>query len=448
MNLTFSSFAFGCRVNQAEKEVLDKQLLLTGLKYSDNNPDFFIINTCAVTNKAEREARQLIYQTKRKFPQTKIVVTGCAATKWIKEGNKVAGVDLVIDNVNKEFIAKLLFNQFSQIINREECQNSAGCRLGSGLQGIKGLTPINDNKFINSGRLLLKIQDGCQRFCTFCIVPYLRGQPQSERIKNLVLRIKNLEKSIKEVILTAINTQGFGYDTGEKLVDLIETILNKTAIERLSFGSVHPWSIDKEFLLLYKKLKDNQRFSKFLHIPLQSGSNRMLEYMKRGYTREEYMSKLKTIESIYPLTFIGTDIITGFLEETDKDFGDTYNFLSKSPISKFHVFRFSKRDKTAAYYMSKRLKEPTPTQKAKRSKALIELGKIKYHKFLEKHIGKTFLALFLERKIDGYREALLVNQIPILVKTSKNYAGEIKEVKVSGINQENLISDIANITPV
>ncbi len=458
---TFASFSFGCRVNQAEKEMLGRQLSEIGYQYSEDKPSIFIINTCAVTRKAEREARQLIYQTVRKWKNTRIVVTGCAATKWINEGIKVKGVDWVIDNTNKEYIAQLLSSKFKaqssklQVKSNNYEVNSKISILENDLsqhdihiykEGTNwrrtdttrkmvrseklDIEDLPIDKFLNSKRLMLKIQDGCQRFCTFCIVPYLRGQPRSERIKNLVLRIKNYEKDIKEVILTAINTQAFGYDTSETFTDLIHTILKETNIERLSFGSVHPWSINGEFIKLYDKYKDNDRLVKFLHIPLQSGSNKILTLMKRGYTREEFIEKLHKLQKIYPLTFFGTDIITGFLEETDRDFQDTYNFLKDSPISRFHVFRFSRREKTAAFFMAKNLKEPTPTQKATRAKALLELSNKKYQQFLEKHIGKSFPALFLEKRIDDYQEALLNNQIPTMIKTRKDLTGRIREVKI------------------
>ncbi|MBI4990700.1 MiaB/RimO family radical SAM methylthiotransferase [Candidatus Gottesmanbacteria bacterium] len=440
MTKTFASFSFGCRVNQAEKEMLDRQLLVAGLQYSEKSPSLYIINTCAVTQKAEREARQLIYQTKRKWPQIKIVITGCAATKWINEGIKIPQADWLIDNVNKEYIASLLNSKFK--IKNEKLQFK--------IQNYK-------NKFLNSGRLLLKIQDGCQRFCTFCIVPYLRGQPKSIPIDQLVKTINkftyinnyrpetkyiNSNKFLKEVILTAINTQAYGFDTGESLIALVIQITKATRIPRISFGSIHPWSINNEFFQFYESTLSHNRLVKFFHIPLQSGSNKILSLMKRGYTREEFIEKLKTLEKIHPLTFIGTDIIVGFLEETDRDFEDTYNFLKDSPISKFHVFRFSPREKTAAYFMKKRLKEPTPAEKNERAKSLIELSNKKYHKFLEKHVGITFPALFLERKIDGYQEVLLDNQIPAMIKTSKNLSGSIKTVTVDKMQNSELVGKL------
>lgn len=164
--------------------------------------------------------------------------------------------------------------------------------------------------------------------------------------------------------------------------------------------------------------------------------------MKRGYTREEFIEKLHQLQRIYPLTFFGTDIITGFLEETDSDFEDTYKFLSDSPISKFHVFRFSQREKTAAHFMAKKMKEPNPVQKSKRAKVLLELSNKKYQKFLEKHIGKTFPALFLERRVDGFQEALLNNQIPAMIETNKNLTGAIESVRVGKIQNSQLLGKL------
>ena len=504
---TFASYSFGCRVNQAEKEMLNRQLSAVNYQYSENNPSIYIINTCAVTQKAEREARQLIYQTKRKWPKTKIVVTGCAATKWINEGTKIPQVDWLIDNTNKEYIAQLLSSKLKDqrsnsklktknlntlILEAGDTGEEANIKqpkipilktelnapndssfLGvetlwkeksdrkrlfvSEKFGIETVQKRNINKYLNSGRLLLKIQDGCQRYCTFCIVPYLRGQPKSKSIKEIIREInchtelvsasssntyeipKQVLDDIIEVILTAINTEAYGYDTGESFITLINRIIEVTKVPRISFGSIHPWSLNNDFLTLIDKMDHKGRIVNYFHIPLQSGSNKILSLMKRGYTCEEFIEKLDRLHRINPLAFIGTDIIVGFLEETDKDFEDTYNFLKDSPISKFHVFRFSPREKTAAFYMKKRLKEPTPAQKTKRAQVLIELSRQKYQRFLEKHIGKTFPALFMEKRIDDFQEALLDNQVPALIITTKNLTGEIETIKIEAIKEEKLI---------
>jgi threonylcarbamoyladenosine tRNA methylthiotransferase MtaB len=180
----FYSYSFGCRVNQAEKEELDRQLMALGYQYSEQKPDYFIINTCSVTHKAEREAKQLIYQVKRNKPATKIVVTGCAATNWIKQGIQLKEVDLIVDNQSKEYIASLI-----------QSRDSNNATIVRSTIGALKPVAVND-KYLNSGRIILKIQDGCHRFCSFCIVPYLRGLPKSTRTDELIKQINSLDPSI------------------------------------------------------------------------------------------------------------------------------------------------------------------------------------------------------------------------------------------------------------
>ena len=427
---TFYSYSFGCRVNEAEKEEIDRQMIKSGFKFDIKKPDVYIINTCSITQKAEREARQLIYQVKKQLPDTKIVITGCAATYWLK--NKLypdLASDLLVDNVNKEFLVKLIKNRLFQPATPD-------------LVGRGGEIRSSTNKFLGSGRMMIKIQDGCQRFCSYCIVPYLRGTPKSYEIKEIINKINSLSSRAKrsdlnrkeiassptaprndiisEVILTAINTEAFGLDTGESLTELLKKVIDKTNIPRISLGSVHPWSVNDDFFDFYRKYLPKRRLVNFFHIPLQLASNKILNLMKRGYTKEEFVEKLNKLAAINPFAMIATDIIVGFFEESDSDFADTYNFLKESPIVKFHVFRYSKRNNTAGFYMAKRLKEPSPKEKAKRAKALIDLGKRKYEEFMKKNVGRESTVLLLEKKINGYQEGLLDNQLPIwIVKTSR-----------------------------
>ena len=261
-------------------------------------------------------------------------------------------------------------------------------------------------------------------------MPFLRGTPRSEKIKNLELKIKNLRTNIKEIIFTAINTEAFGYDTGESMIQLIQHTIINTTIPRISFGSIHPWSLDNKLYKIYKDYKHTGRLVNFFHVPIQSGSNKILNFMKRGYTKEEIMLKLIEIKRLNPLALIATDVIVGFLGETDKDFQDTYNFLKKSPISKFHIFRFSNRDNTAAHYMAKNLKEPSVAVKMKRAKLLETLGKKKYKDFLKKNVGRNSQALFISNREGDCQECLIDNQLPVLVKTTKNLNGQIKNIKI------------------
>ncbi|MFA6532658.1 MAG: MiaB/RimO family radical SAM methylthiotransferase [Patescibacteria group bacterium] len=400
---TFYTYSFGCRVNQAEKEVIDREMQDSGFSLKTNSPDIAIVNTCAVTHKAEREAKQLIFKLKRDNPKGQIVVTGCSATYWKKNTLlKDLPIDLVIDNINKEFLVKILQKRLS----------------GHATSNLGGQNSPGIDKYLNSGRALIKIQDGCLRFCSYCIVPYLRGEPKSYNIKEIISQISQ-HKNLNEVILTAINTEAFGLDTEETLFQLIETILTNSTIPRISFGSIHPWSIGTEFLNYYKKILPLGRLVNFFHVPIQSGSNKILNLMKRGYTREEMMEKLNKLQKINPLALIATDVIVGFLDESEEDFRNTYDFLEKSPISKFHIFRFSSRDNTAAHYMKKNLKEPSSAVKMKRAKILSDLGKKKYESFLKKNVGRSSSVLFIATTYEGYQEALLDNQLPIYIKADK-----------------------------
>jgi threonylcarbamoyladenosine tRNA methylthiotransferase MtaB len=427
--ITFSSFAFGCRVNEAEKEVLDKKMLEAGFSFNKDRPNIFIINTCAVTHKAEREARNLIYQIKRKSPETKIVITGCSATYWQK--NKLyekLPIDLLVDNINKEFLVELIKKR---LLNQKKDIKP---------QHLEGTEYKLTSKFLTSNRLLVKIQDGCQRFCTFCIVPYLRGLPKSKKIEEIIKEINNYPGKISEVILTAINTEAFGLDTGESFIDLIEKVLEKTSIPRLSFGSIHPWSITPQFLNFYQKILTEKRLVNFFHIPLQSGSNTILKLMKRGYTKEEILEKLFALQKINPLSLLATDVIVGFLGETETEFEETYRFLEKSPLVKFHIFRFSKRKNTAAFYMAKSINEPTEEEKKKRAKALAELFAKKYLKFLEKNLGRLSTALILNKQENDFYEGLLDNQLLIVIEKNKDIMpGEIVKVKVERIKNGKLV---------
>lgn len=413
---TFFSQALGCRVNQAEKTAIDYQLLRKGYRYSKDNPDIFILNTCTVTHKADRESRQIIYQAKKNFPQAKIVVTGCAATYWLREKlDKRLGIDLIVDNQNKELIVRRILHLFR--INRS----------------INLDRKIFIDKYLSSKRVIIKIQDGCHRFCSFCIVPYLRGLPRSISSEEIIKKINLFQKEfdIKEVILTAINTEAYGRDINMSFIDLLKTVIEKTSVERISFGSIHPWSVDKGFLNFYQKVNPLFRLVSFFHIPLQSGSNRILTLMKRGYEKEEFEEKLEAIKKINERAFLATDVIVGFLNETDDDFNQTYQFLERSPIAKFHIFRYSPRKRTAAFFLGKRLKMVDEKTKTKRAKVLRELSEKKYNHFLQSLVGIRDKVLVLKKKVDNESfEGLLSNQIPIIIQAKASDIGQIMPVKV------------------
>ncbi|MBP9691094.1 MiaB/RimO family radical SAM methylthiotransferase [Candidatus Woesebacteria bacterium] len=429
---TFDGFSFGCRVNQAELEALSAELRSRGYVQSKDSPDVYILNTCAVTKKAEREARKHIHQIKRSYPATQVVVTGCAATNWSKTNTKVDGVDYLVDNKGKEYLAELLTQKYG----KPNLQTEVIPAFDLASQEVP------TDRFMRSKRVIIKIQDGCHRFCSFCIVPYLRGLPQSRTIADIISQIQAYPEYV-EAILTAINTEAFGRDTGESLVDLVHNVMEKTSIPRLSFGSIHPWTFQDDFFKLYRTYAHSNRFVDFFHIPLQAGSDHMLSLMKRGYTRQEFMEKLHILKEINADAFIGTDVIVGFLEETDQDFEDTYSFLEKTPISKFHVFRFSTREHTAAYHLGKRLSQPSPHVKKARSERLRSLSDSKYAAFQEKHVGKSFETLLLEKREGEYQQGVLSNNMLVQVKSEKDFTGELKDVTIYDYRKGVLFGKIA-----
>lgn len=421
---SFDSFSFGCRVNQAELTYINKELIKQGFEKTNINPNLYIINSCAVTQKAEREVRQHIYSFHKKNPNTIIYITGCAGTLWKKYQLYDNLPIKIINNSDKLEIPIILSNKYKN----------------------RGATTknfiISDDKYLDSGRLMIKIQDGCHRFCTYCIVPYLRGKPKSFTYKQILEEINNYQKEkIKEVILTAINTEAYGIDIDSSLVGLIENILEGTNINRLSFGSIHPWSINKDLISLYSKVEYRNRLVRFFHIPIQSGSETVLKLMRRDYQLKDINSLLNQLKKIDKLTFFATDIIVGFLGETEKEFKETYNFLEESPFIKFHVFPYSPRPHTASWFMSKNFFVPKDKIKRERAKILRDLSEKKYNSFCQKIINKNLEGLILKNKINGNKIAILNNNISVIINT-KESSNKIVPIHIYDYNNGKLYGKI------
>lgn len=400
MKIKFFSHSFGCRVNYAEKLALDSELISNGFIQSETDPDICIINTCAVTNKAEKESRQYLHKLRKNFPESKIILTGCAATNWNNKNIFHNDGIFIMKNNQKQEIMQLAVKLFKTSDN------------------LKKIYPMDD-KFINSGRMIIKIGDGCSRFCTFCIVPYLRGKPKTVPVDDIIKTINSNIPNISEAILCAINTEYIGKEKNIHLVDYLQEVLDKTNIKRVSLGSVHPWCLTEKFYRWYEKNKNNDRLVHFFHIPIQSGSDTMLKIMNRGYTADYINEKIKQIKQINPFVLIGTDIITGYYGETDYEFGETYQFLSNSKIDKFHVFRYSHRKGTFADKIKLKYPEVDAQTKQTRSNKLITLGKRKYIQFMDSLIGKRMVILNLKHQDGKFMQGLTSNQVPVLIESSK-----------------------------
>jgi threonylcarbamoyladenosine tRNA methylthiotransferase MtaB len=402
---TFSTAVFGCRVNQAEQAKLVRALSANGAALTNGHQaSFHLVHTCAVTAKAERQVRQHIYQIQKKFPATRVIATGCAATLWQKNGKKPGNIFLVANG------------QTDQVLNIISPKSPDGNSLDK--------KPWPQNDFSRSGRTYIKIQDGCNHCCAYCIVPTLRGRAQSRTIAQTVSEIKNLKNHVSEVILTAINTEYFGQANGETITQLIDEIFAVTNIARVSFGSIHPLSLSPQFIDWYRQVKNEDRLVHFFHIPVQSLSDSVLSKMRRGYKSKDILARLKIIKDLNYRAFIGTDVIAGFPGESENDFETTRQNLETGPIDRFHVFRFSPRPGTTAFEVDNQV---APLDAARRAKILRMLSEKKFRAFRSSLTGWACQALVLHTP-----QVLLANQVPAdFPPTDKHPPGSIVRVTVT-----------------
>lgn len=308
---TFLSINFGCRVNSAETNQWSQTLIDQGYSPTNSNPDLIFINTCSITKKGDLESLGKVRQLHKLYPQAKIYVTGCANLEKIKNIPNV----FIYKNNQKEELLKDLKSSY---------------------------TPKIKDKFSNTHRFLLKIQSGCTQFCSYCIVPFKRPDLWSLKIEDAVNTVKKaIGDGYQEVIITGVNIDQYQYD----FTDLIKNILDQTDIKLISFGSIPLNCIDKKFINLFKKYPN--RISNFIHIPIQSGSDKILKLMNRPYTKKDIIHKLNRLKKVGDLSF-GTDIIVGFPTESNENFQETLNLCQQIGFKKIHTFKYSSRPNTKA----------------------------------------------------------------------------------------------------
>lgn len=311
---TFLAVNFGCRVNSAETNLFSQKLVNMGFTPSDQNqiPSIIFINTCSITQKGEYESLAKVRHLHQLYPKAKIVVSGCADVLKINDIPNLT----IYSNKDKEMVLEKLYCQYSRSIK---------------------------DKFSKSDKFLLKIQSGCNRFCTYCTVPLKRNYLWSLPIDRAIASVNNaVSQGYREIIITGVNIDMYQYD----LIELLKSILNQTKIEKISFGSLPINSINDNLVRLFKNHKN--RFKKFLHIPIQSGSNKILKMMNRPYTKEKIISTINHLRLSINNIELGTDIIVGFPGETENDFLETYNLCKEIGFTKIHTFRYSERPGTQA----------------------------------------------------------------------------------------------------
>ena len=371
----------GCKLNFAETSTLSREFIEHGyqrVSYKDI-ADVYVINTCSVTDKADKEARKLIRQAKRRNPNSSLAVIGCYAQLKSKEIANIEGVDLVLGSEHK-------FNLL-QHIEKINLNNNISVHW-SEIEHVNHFRP--SYSFGERTRSYLKIQDGCNYTCSFCTIPLARGKSRSGTVEDTIKTAQRIAKTkkVKEIVITGVNIGDFGLHNGESLIQLLREMDELEYIERIRISSIEPNLLSDEII---EFCNGSKKFMPHFHIPLQSGSDRILKLMRRRYNTDYYQTLIEKIKNINKDTCIGVDVIVGFPGETDSDFLATYEFLSSIDISYLHVFSYSERKNTDAYHY---INHVSKKNKSERSKTLHNLSNKKRHDFYNKFLNQKRKVLY------------------------------------------------------
>ncbi|PRR83925.1 tRNA (N(6)-L-threonylcarbamoyladenosine(37)-C(2))-methylthiotransferase MtaB [Clostridium vincentii] len=409
MKVAFATL--GCRVNVYESEAMAEKFIREGYEVVDFSEvaQVYVINTCTVTNMGDKKSRQTIGRARRLNPEGIIAVVGCYSQMAPDEVSAIDGVDVVLGTRNKGDVV--------YYVNKARDEEKIQVHVEGVLKNNKFEELIIED-YQDKTRAFLKIQDGCNRFCTYCTIPYARGSVCSKDPRRVIEEIKRLsEHGFKEVILSGIHTASYGLDLDGKitLVDLLEDIEKVDGIERVRIGSIEPAFFTAEVV---EKLKKMKKLCPQFHLSLQSGCNSILKRMNRQYSAEEYKKIVNVLRDNIKDVSITTDVIVGFPGETEENFIETYKFLEGIKLTKTHIFKYSPRKGTKAADMPKQLDGKI---KEKRSKELIQLNEKNEKDFIKKYIGKN-MSVLLEQKVnadDGSLEGYTRNYIKVKVKKTK-----------------------------
>jgi threonylcarbamoyladenosine tRNA methylthiotransferase MtaB len=422
--------SLGCKVNQYETNAMAQKFIEHGYEVVefDEYADVYIVNTCTVTNVADRKSRQMLRRAKEINKDATLVACGCYAQVAKDELKKIPEIDLIIGNNEKNDIIQIVENHISQK-GAEDLVSDVMYKLD--------YVELGTTTYTEKTRAVIKVQDGCDRFCSYCLIPYARGHIRSRKIENVIEEIKKVvEEGINEVVITGIHIASYGRDfKGENigLIDLLEEINKIQGLHRIRLGSIEPTIITDEFVERLSKL---DKICDHFHLSLQSGCTETLKRMNRRYTTEEFKAVTKRLRAKFPNAALTTDIIVGFPGETDEEFNTTYEFLKEIAFYKMHIFKYSQRKGTKAAVMPNQVDGKI---KEERSKKLIELSNENEYNYNRKHIGKQVEVLFEEREGE-YLKGHTTNYIVVKHKTDKNdLINKIAKVTVSEAKQDCLM---------
>lgn len=428
-------YTLGCKLNFSETSSISRMFEGRGYQKVEfqDQPDIFIINTCSVTENADKKCKKIVKEAKKINPEAFVTIIGCYAQLKPKEISEIKGVDAVLGAAEKF----QLIDKLDGFTKKDKPQILAS--------DIKEAQTFNNAFSINDRtRTFLKVQDGCNYHCAFCTIPLARGKSRSDTIANIVKSAEEIAANdVKEIVLTGVNTGDFGIQEGkrkERFVDLVKALDHVEGIERFRISSIEPNLLTNEII---EFVAQSKRFVPHFHIPLQSGSNKILRAMRRRYLRELYVDRVTKIKTLMPNCCIGVDVIVGFPGETEEDFLDTYHFLKDLPVSYLHVFTYSERVNTTADEME----GVVPLKiRNKRSKMLRSLSEKMKRAFYEQNVGREEIVLFENDVKDGLMEGFTDNYVRVQAKYDPILVNELKKVKLTQINSEGLleVSEVEN----
>lgn len=420
-------YTLGCRLNFSETGSLAQGFVDRGYEVVEfgNEADVVLINTCTVTDAADSTCRNLIRKAHKSSPEGKIVVVGCYAQMEPEKISAMQGVDLILGNTEKYKVFEYLSEEQEESIHVDFTNDFWGAST----------TSADDHT-----RAFLKIQDGCNYICSFCIIPQARGRSRAISIEEAVSSAKKLVASgFKEIVLTGVNIGEYEKSSGERLHHLVAKILEIDGLLRLRLSSVEPNTINDELLAV---LKSSPKFMDHFHIPLQSGDDKILKDMRRRYTVSDYKKIVEKIKNYFPDAGIGADLIVGFPGETEEQFKNTFNFLKEVAVTHFHVFPFSKRRGTTASKMENHIHSDA---KKSRAKTLSMFGDAKLNLFREENLGKTSDVLFERRNKEGLFEGYTTNYLRVQVESLEDLTNQIHSVRLVSISSGKINGELVSL---
>lgn len=440
MKKTVSFYTLGCKVNQYETNAMEQQFIKNNYEIVENTQkaDIYVINTCTVTNMAERKSRQMLRRVKEINPSAVLVVCGCYAQVAKNELEQISEIDIILGINEKNEIVQIVENYMEKMAEQDKRSQEAEI---DDVSKQKEFLDFGDVTYTEKNRAVVKVQDGCNMFCSYCIIPYARGRIRSRKIESVVSEIKKIAKEkIKEVVITGIHVASYGKDfdnenTSKKirLIDLLEAINKIDGIDRIRLSSLEPTIVDEEFATRLSKL---DKICDHFHLSLQSGCDETLKRMNRKYTTQIYRDAVATLRKYYPEASFTTDVIVGFPGETDEEFAKTYEFLKEIDFYRLHVFKYSPRRGTVAEKMPNQI---DGNKKEERSNKLIELSNSTENKHNKNYIGKTAKVLFEEFE-DGFFKGHTTNYMMVKVageeEQSDKFVNKILDVKIKENNDE------------